>query len=427
MRGISPISAASAACSRRGEASVLAYARGLIHWQSRTRFCGVCGNPCQPASAGHVMHCTGCGTDHFPRSDPAVIMLVVRDDSILMGHATRFPEGMYSTLAGFVEPGESLEEAVRREVYEETGVRVGAVAYHSSQPWPFPSSLMLGFYGEGLTEEIEFRDAELAGCAVVHPRDVPGPGGARISPAGCGQHRAPADRRLARGGLSGAGSRAPYPPQPSRLRSKARMAARRRPAWGCAGLGRGPDLGMSRRGPEDETAQQTPGAAPRGPDLGERPMPRCLNLAMRPCEPADRHEGRAAGLVDPQGDQQSDTLDEDGNGRGRQNLSLRQEIGGIETAGMAHPLGYQKQRQDRPCRPAGQPRFELAERPPAPQHARALSDAPIDRHQKQCQRQQHGIAQAAARGANGRARWAKPSDLSSRRYSRRRAAMAGQG
>jgi NAD+ diphosphatase len=145
-----------------GEASVLAYARGLIHWQGRTRFCGVCGNPCLPASAGHVMHCTGCGADHFPRSDPAVIMLVVRHDSILMGHASRFPEGMYSTLAGFVEPGESLEEAVRREVYEETGVRVGAVAYHSSQPWPFPSSLMLGFYGEGLTEEIEFRDAELA-------------------------------------------------------------------------------------------------------------------------------------------------------------------------------------------------------------------------------------------------------------------------
>ena len=144
-----------------GEASVLAYARGLIHWQGRTRFCGVCGNPCVPASAGHVMHCTGCGIDHFPRSDPAVIMLVIRNDSILMGHASRFPEGMYSTLAGFVEPGESLEEAVRREVYEETGVRVGEVAYHSSQPWPFPSSLMLGFYGEGLTEAIEFRDEEL--------------------------------------------------------------------------------------------------------------------------------------------------------------------------------------------------------------------------------------------------------------------------
>jgi NAD+ diphosphatase len=144
-----------------GEASVLAYARGLVHWQNRTRFCGICGNPCVPMSAGHVMHCTGCGTDHFPRSDPAVIMLVVRNDTILMGHASRFPEGMYSTLAGFVEPGESLEEAVRREVYEETGVQVGEVAYHSSQPWPFPSSLMLGFYAEGLSDDITFRDAEL--------------------------------------------------------------------------------------------------------------------------------------------------------------------------------------------------------------------------------------------------------------------------
>lgn len=144
------------------EASILAYARGLVHWQSRTRFCGVCGSACVPQSAGHVMHCTGCGTDHFPRSDPAVIMLVVKDDRVLLGHATRFPEGMYSTLAGFVEPGESLEEAVRREVYEETGVRVGAVGYHSSQPWPFPQSLMLGFYAEGLSDEITFHDAELA-------------------------------------------------------------------------------------------------------------------------------------------------------------------------------------------------------------------------------------------------------------------------
>jgi NAD+ diphosphatase len=144
------------------EAAILAHARGLVHWQSRTRFCGICGSPCVPRSAGHVMHCTGCGTDHFPRSDPAVIMLVVREDRALLGHATRFVEGMYSTLAGFVEPGESLEEAVRREVFEETGVRVGEVAYHSSQPWPFPQSLMLGFYGEGLSDEITFHDAELA-------------------------------------------------------------------------------------------------------------------------------------------------------------------------------------------------------------------------------------------------------------------------
>ncbi len=158
----SPISAAWPAECRLSEAAILAYARGLMHWQSRTRFCGVCGSPCVPRSAGHVMHCTGCETDHFPRSDPAVIMLVVREDRALLGHATRFVDGMYSTLAGFVEPGESLEEAVRREVFEETGVSVGEVAYHSSQPWPFPQSLMLGFYGEGLSEEITFHDAELA-------------------------------------------------------------------------------------------------------------------------------------------------------------------------------------------------------------------------------------------------------------------------
>jgi NAD+ diphosphatase len=145
-----------------GEASILAHARGLLHWRSRTRFCSVCGAPCEPTGGGHVMHCTGCGTDHFPRTDPAVIMLVTRGDSILLGHASRFPTAMYSTLAGFVEPGESLEEAVAREVYEETGIRVGHVAYHSSQPWPFPASLMLGFYAEGLTEEITLHDAELA-------------------------------------------------------------------------------------------------------------------------------------------------------------------------------------------------------------------------------------------------------------------------
>jgi NAD+ diphosphatase len=168
-----------------GEASILAYARGLIHWQSRTRFCSVCGSPCVPRSAGHVMHCTGCGTDHFPRSDPAVIMLVLKDDRALLGHASRFPEGMYSTLAGFVEPGENLEEAVRREVAEESGVIVGAVSYHSSQPWPFPQSLMLGFHAEGLSEEISFRDEELADArwftrtecldAEAHGFRLPGP------------------------------------------------------------------------------------------------------------------------------------------------------------------------------------------------------------------------------------------------------------
>jgi NAD+ diphosphatase len=144
------------------EASVLAHARGLMHWRSRHRFCGVCGAPCEARSAGHVMQCTACDTSHFPRTDPAVIMLVHHGDRALLGHSHRFPRTtMYSTLAGFVEPGESLEEAVVREVFEESGVRVGRVQYHSSQPWPFPASIMLGFYAEALSEEITIDPNEL--------------------------------------------------------------------------------------------------------------------------------------------------------------------------------------------------------------------------------------------------------------------------
>jgi NAD+ diphosphatase len=145
-----------------GEASVLAHARGLMHWRTRHRFCGVCGGACEPRSAGNAMACTQCGAQHFPRTDPAVIMLVVRGESCLLGHSQRFPNTtMYSTLAGFVEPGESLEEAVRREVAEETGVAVGRVLYHSSQPWPFPASIMLGFHAEGLSEAITIDPEEL--------------------------------------------------------------------------------------------------------------------------------------------------------------------------------------------------------------------------------------------------------------------------
>lgn len=167
-----------------GDASVLAHARGLMHWRVRHRFCGVCGAACEPRSAGNAMQCTGCGAQHFPRTDPAVIMLVTRGDRALLGHSTRFPKTtMYSTLAGFVEPGESLEEAVAREVQEETGVRVGRVRYHSSQPWPFPASIMLGFYAEGLTEQVtidpnELRDArwfsraEMRDCK-AHGFDLP--------------------------------------------------------------------------------------------------------------------------------------------------------------------------------------------------------------------------------------------------------------
>ncbi len=146
----------------RPEASVLAHARGLMHWRTRQRFCGVCGGACEVRSSGHMMLCTACNTQHFPRTDPAVIMLVHRGDHALLGHSTRFPRAtMYSTLAGFVEPGETLEEAVQREVLEESGIKVGAVHYHSSQPWPFPGNIMLGFYAEGLTEEITIDPEEL--------------------------------------------------------------------------------------------------------------------------------------------------------------------------------------------------------------------------------------------------------------------------
>ena len=144
------------------DAPVLAHARGLMHWRSRHRFCGVCGGACTPRSAGNVMLCSVCDTQHFPRTDPAVIMLVADEDRVLLGHSARFPNStMYSTLAGFVEPGESLEEAVAREVFEEVGVRVTGVQYHSSQPWPFPASIMLGFYARAVTTEITIDENEI--------------------------------------------------------------------------------------------------------------------------------------------------------------------------------------------------------------------------------------------------------------------------
>jgi NAD+ diphosphatase len=149
------------------DATILATGRAMLHWREQTKFCSLCGNPHTAMRGGYVMQCTSCGTEHFPRTDPAVIMLVTRGNRLLLGQSHRFPvdSNFYSTLAGFVEPGESLEDAVRREVFEEVGVRVGAVHYHSSQPWPFPASLMLGFYGEGLNEDIvlqadEMRDAK---------------------------------------------------------------------------------------------------------------------------------------------------------------------------------------------------------------------------------------------------------------------------
>ena len=129
------------------EAGVLAYARGILYWRHRHRYCGVCGAPNLSTSAGHVMRCSnaGCATDHFPRIDPAIIVLVSDGERALLGRQASWPAGRYSTIAGFVEPGESLEDAVAREVLEETGVTVLESDYHSSQPWPFPASLMIGY------------------------------------------------------------------------------------------------------------------------------------------------------------------------------------------------------------------------------------------------------------------------------------------
>ncbi len=146
-----------------GDASLVAYALAMVLWHRRHRFCGRCGNPTGSRAAGHLRVCSGaeCGRQQFPRVDPAVIVLVHDRESCLLGRQPTWDPGRYSTVAGFVEPGESLEDAVRREVLEETGIEVGGVFYHSSQPWPFPSSLMLGFTAEPLSRDIHLIDQEL--------------------------------------------------------------------------------------------------------------------------------------------------------------------------------------------------------------------------------------------------------------------------
>ncbi len=147
----------------RPDGALLAYARGILYWHGRHRFCGVCGSPTRSEEGGHVRRCTSseCDATHFPRTDPAVIMLVTDGDRALLGRQKVWLPGMHSTLAGFVEPGESLEEAVAREVREETGIVVDDVAYHSSQPWPFPASIMLGFTAHALTTEVHIDPEEL--------------------------------------------------------------------------------------------------------------------------------------------------------------------------------------------------------------------------------------------------------------------------
>lgn len=143
------------------DAELAATAKAVIGWHETHQFCARCGARSEMSQGGWQRSCPACGGQHFPRTDPVVIMLITRGNSVLMGRSPGWPEGMFSLLAGFVEPGETLEAAVRREVMEEAGVPVGAVQYLSSQPWPFPASLMFGCAGEALSDEINIDPVEI--------------------------------------------------------------------------------------------------------------------------------------------------------------------------------------------------------------------------------------------------------------------------
>jgi len=145
------------------DAALLAYGRAITTWHHRHRFCGSCGQPTVSDEGGHMRRCSdpSCATVHFPRTDPAVIMAIEHDDRLLLGREHTWPPGMHSVLAGFVEPGESLEETVAREVLEEAGLTVTDIRYHSSQPWPFPASIMLGFTGRAIDDAIRLQEPEI--------------------------------------------------------------------------------------------------------------------------------------------------------------------------------------------------------------------------------------------------------------------------
>lgn len=153
-------------------AALLGYARALVSWHQRRRHCGACGVPTDPVEAGHARLCPACNSKHFPRVDPAIIVLVAEPARCLLGRQPAWPPDRYSAIAGFVEPGESLEDAVKREVLEETGVRAERVEYRGSQPWPFPSSLMLGFTARPAGGEIRRRDGELEDARWVSRDDI---------------------------------------------------------------------------------------------------------------------------------------------------------------------------------------------------------------------------------------------------------------
>jgi NAD+ diphosphatase len=144
------------------DAAIMGQAKAMIDWHQRHGFCARCGQPTRLVDGGYRRVCDACGTEHFPRTDPVVIMLATYGDECLVGRGKQFPQGMYSALAGFIEPGETIEEAVRRELKEEAGIETGEVSYHTTQPWPFPSSLMIGCFAKSLTRELIVDQNELA-------------------------------------------------------------------------------------------------------------------------------------------------------------------------------------------------------------------------------------------------------------------------
>ena len=145
----------------REDLSAVAQASAMLSWHATHRYCGRCGYRNRMSQGGAKRVCENCEAEHFPRTDPVVIMLTIRDDFCLLARGAHFPEGMISCLAGFMEPGETIEEAVRRETLEEAGILTGSVTYHASQPWPFPHSLMIGCYAQAMSEEIALDHSEI--------------------------------------------------------------------------------------------------------------------------------------------------------------------------------------------------------------------------------------------------------------------------
>jgi NAD+ diphosphatase len=163
---------ASAAWLPARDTAIAGHAKALLDWHKRHGFCPNCGVPTQLRDGGYRRLCPGCGAEHFPRTDPVVIMLPIFENDCLVGRNRRFSPQLYSAFAGFVEPGESMEEAVRRELREEVNLAVGAVRYHATQPWPFPSSLMLGCYAEAVSRDFQIDRHEIEAAHWLTKKEV---------------------------------------------------------------------------------------------------------------------------------------------------------------------------------------------------------------------------------------------------------------